>query len=834
MNSISGFTKAALAVAVALALGSTGALAATAPSSTQLPGKGSIVSGHVDAGGIVSGQQTITIGNAGDQAPANAVINWGSGSAINAGGVGGFNIGSNAALTFVDGTGNASGAAVLNVDTSGNPSQIFGKLTGTGTSVFVANSNGIVVGSTARISSTAGVGLIANNTLAGTGSDFSGGASIAYNGSGGDVSVAKGASINGASVLIAGGGTVNVSLGALKGPTGSASLSAGVASANAGTGAASNTNASLVTSSALASGVSLGGFSSAGTASNSGTLVLANYNVGGLFTNTGNLTLPATNGAVYNKGTLTTKVAAGFSSLTNDGTYVHKGVTVTRGDLVNNGVLNGANVAAMDGNIINTGSLVGVYNLYTGSDAKRVSGADYSITNTGTITSYGALSIDANDRVARIGNNNTTGSFNSTGTIRVAAAANLTIRARNDLSVGGLLQTGSGVNAKDVSITNPIGMLVLSASGYNATLDVPTFWTNGALSVLTPVAASGAILHGNQVNLMSSVSSVTLAKPNGTITVVAGNAPANGYAVTVGSGATISAKTVTITGPRYRTTPTDGRIVRPNVLLDGVISASVVNLGAAAQPLTDLYSGANGGIIATGSAPSVVIATRGHVGVDPTLSAGNFRYNYLPISAPSGTVSLSMQPIGYKTNGTADGSASVNLLVNGNVKLIPGSYSSWLPIYGNGWAGSPTSTPNTNFVLQSTGNIATSDKFYWPGYLYLGTIARNADGSPAPGTLGSGTISLGGNLSNTLPGSTGSDGGIEFITANPLNMGSYTVTTNANSLISFGTSALTEQYASGALGSGQFYGGKQGSGTAVNYGRLDPSMFSTDAPVATR
>lgn len=89
-------------------------------------------------------------------------------------------------------------------------------------------------------------------------------------------------------------------------------------------------------------------------------------------------------------------------------------------------------------------------------------------------------------------------------------------------------------------------------------------------------------------------------------------------------------------------------------------------------------------------------------------------------------------------------------------------------------------------------------------------------------------------FSNVLPGSTDSDGGIEFISQNPFNMGSYTVNNNANSPISFGTDALTQQYAAGALGSGLFYGGTHGSGNTVNYGPLDPSMFHTDTLVATR
>lgn len=136
-----------------------------------------------------------------------------------------------------------------------------------------------LVGSHASISSTAGVGLIANHTLAGTGSDFGGTASSI--GHGGDVAVLHGTSIKGTSVLVAGGGNVNGDLSAFTGPTGSSMLSAGMASAtgqrgngptgargngargHGGTGASNNTGASLATASTLSSGVALGGFNSA-------------------------------------------------------------------------------------------------------------------------------------------------------------------------------------------------------------------------------------------------------------------------------------------------------------------------------------------------------------------------------------------------------------------------------------------------------------------------------------------------------------------------------------------------------------------------------------------
>ncbi|MGH8233680.1 MAG: hypothetical protein ACREPU_05720, partial [Rhodanobacteraceae bacterium] len=137
------FRLTTLAGAIALAMGSSVALAA-APTATQLPGEGKVVSGGASASAITSGSQTITL-------TGNTVIDWGASGATlntaNPGGTGsaqpaGFNIGSGAALTFADG-----GSSVLNVDVSGNASQIMGGLNNTGAgNIYVANTNGVIVG----------------------------------------------------------------------------------------------------------------------------------------------------------------------------------------------------------------------------------------------------------------------------------------------------------------------------------------------------------------------------------------------------------------------------------------------------------------------------------------------------------------------------------------------------------------------------------------------------------------------------------------------------------------------------------------------------------------
>ena len=826
MHTISGWTVASLAAAITLALGSAPAHASVGL--RQLPGQGAVVSGHVTAGVPGSGTQTITIGNAGDTGPASAVINWGSGTDINPTGIAGFNLGSSSHLTFNDGTG-GQGAAVLNIDSSGNPSQIFGQLTGNGTSIFVANPNGIIVGSTARISSTANVGLI-GNTLKSSGNFDGTASSIAYSGTGGDVTVIRGAKVSGTSVLVAGGGNVNVDLSAFTGATGSTTLNAGVASANAG---ADNGAAVLTTSGALPSGRRLAGFASAGTAVNTGTLTLGAYRVAGLFTNKGRLTLPATNGALWNQGTLTSASNATFSSLLNDGHLAgSSSIKVIRGDLTNNGTITGVPwINVIDGSIVNTGQILGVKYLSTQSDGFWQPGADYSVTNSGTISSNVELTIDANRTNHYLNQANTsTGSLVNTGTLQLAKGTNLQVKGWHDVYLGGKVQTGSGSTAQDVSAINPIRELISSAGGYNATADTPTFWNDGVLTIATPLAVDGAIIHGRQVKILSDVLGVdSTGAPSGNLTIVAGSQMANDYAVTIGDGVTVSGHMVSIKGPTYTVAPTDGRVTNPNVLLDGTLSAALIYLGDAGQPLSDVYSGPGGGLVFTGTVPRLTVAFTGTVGALP--SAGlDFRYAYLPVTVQRNVpLALALKPVSYNK-----ASGSVNLLVSGSVSLVPPVYLKSPAIYGKGTAPVAANLPNTRLVLQASGNIgAASGRFYWPGYMYLGTVGKDADGGAAPATLGSGTISLGGPLSNVLPGSTDGAAGIEFATANPLALHGYTVTTNANSTISFGTDALTQQYASHTLGAGAFFGGTQ-NGDQVMYGALDPSMFTTDTPPAAQ
>ena len=157
------FALKPVVAAVALAAGAAWA----APTPNQMPG-GGIVTAVSLGSGVVVGLPIINLPNgATGTVDGKIVITWG-GPTAPPGEVTnplGFNLGPNATINF---TSSVAGGAVLNIDASGNPSQIYGNLLSTNSggfypALFVANTNGIVVGAGGRIVAPAGVGLFGTN-----------------------------------------------------------------------------------------------------------------------------------------------------------------------------------------------------------------------------------------------------------------------------------------------------------------------------------------------------------------------------------------------------------------------------------------------------------------------------------------------------------------------------------------------------------------------------------------------------------------------------------------------------------------------------------------------
>jgi filamentous hemagglutinin family protein len=817
----------------------------------------------------------------------NTVIDWNKGTDFNKGGVAGFNVGSDATVNFTGAFG------VLNIDSTGNPSQIFGTLTGAG-NVYVANTNGIIVGATGKISSTSTgqVGLIANTRVTVAFDGTASTTSIEYLGDGGDVTVAKGAAVSGTSVLVSGGGTVNVDLSTFTG--GALTLNAGVKNSTNAL-ADDNTNAVLTATGNLG-GATLADFASAGDASVNGTLTLGAARVDGTLTNTGALTLDTgfaidgglvngntvaqadavsmgslvnngvydgatfdlttTDGGIANSGSMTglgAVVIQHGGDFANDGNYASSGVldVYGSGDVTNNGVATATGIrireggnftnagemtldagagdlVVLNGNVINSGTLgAGALTMASDSGAGLgfTKGADYSVVNTGTVTSAASLAVIANLHQGTTANDST-GSFTNTGNLRVGSAGDLAIAANDDINLAGNVQAKSGATYQALSAANSLTNFSILAGGSGFG---PVLATDGAAIIATDVVASGlAAVIGNQAKLMSDISVVdATGAPAGSLVIVAGNKQSADYAVRVASGKTMTAGTIGIGG--------DQAGHEPNVIVQGALSAGKINLGAATLPVSDVYTGPGGSLLLHDNGFGVSLLNIAFTGVVKTVpynnSATNFRFNGLNVMTDGSPLALGLNPVAYLTNGTSNGLSAVNLLVNGDINLFGAPVVAPVAA-GDSAVTGVTNIPNTHLVLQSSGKIATAGNFYWPGYVYLGNVMADADGNALPGTLGLGTITTGGDFNNVLPGDIAGASGIHFITQFPLTLGGDLVT-NANAWVNFGTDPLTRAYSTDTLAS-DFFGGTQGPGTVINYGPLDESRFHTAPPSSVR
>ncbi len=197
---------------LALALAFSPAVALGSVTENQLPGDGTATIGSATA--TINGS-AMTVNLTGVSGSNNVtVIEWGnSGGTLNPNAAtGGFNIGSQASVTFENGT-SANDPFVLNVDTTGNPTEIAGKLAANGVNMAVANANGIVVDGTATINAPDGIGIFNQNFTSGALASLPNTASMIlnYQGATGGITIATGATINTADVTyIVGDGTVNV------------------------------------------------------------------------------------------------------------------------------------------------------------------------------------------------------------------------------------------------------------------------------------------------------------------------------------------------------------------------------------------------------------------------------------------------------------------------------------------------------------------------------------------------------------------------------------------------------------------------------------------------
>jgi hypothetical protein len=655
----------------------------------------------------------------------------------------GFSVGSGAALSI---TGGLPDRPTLINDQSGSASQIYGSVNATtlGGSLYVANSNGVVVGAGGSFTGPAdGTGLL-GYAVDSTAFGETGGITVNSSTIGtGSVTVDPAATFTGGTLLVASNGAVSVGAA----PTLGVEVIAGYGLTTSDAGPIGVTPDALLPSSAATVAFSGG--------STVAPLTVFALGAAGSVSNSGIVTLPPTSGLDIIVG-----------SFTNTGiAYIPSGNGLVAGSISNSGTLN----------LTYTG----------GSDVLTTTAASgANITNTGIINVFDA-NLGANAGPANTGNFNSTGTINFT-TPAASGTDSVTISAANINLAGSIARTLTAENPPAaLSATNALDALNLVAGNGSSLTGVIDYATTAYTDAPSLSGGAVRILAGGLFNPVTggaigiNVGSGTVADPFTGTTL--------GNNLSLFPNTTVQAGLLTVTGTA--TTPTK---VGSNINLDGVLSTQVTG-GGNSITFTNVnnITGA-GGLAFNNLGAFVVDGYTGNINnPNGAATAGStaFQYNYLPIAvANSTTGTAGTVTIALGGQSASSGTAQfVNVLTKGNAVLLNEGSAPILPL-------TPASTyTNNHLVVQATGNITAGNgtSFYWPGLLYLNTVASAA----TPTTQSTaGSITLGGDLNNVLPAAVTGNAGI-FLDTNVLNLGAYTVTTNANSWVNFVSPQVATAYA---------------------------------------
>ncbi len=796
-NSLGRLRRAGLysTALTAFTLVGSAALAQTAPAAGSLPGNFTATTGTTDSYQLTSGStKSATIAIAGanggsavaldfnPSASGSGVIKLGGSGALPAG------VTQNPGLSIGAGaTVNVSGSnvtALLLNDSSGNPSQIYGTLNASGVGpVFVANANGIVVGSTGSITVPGNLGLIG---FAQDPSSFSGSINVttATRGSGA-VTIMNGATLTPTSsdstVLVAGNGAINI--GAALPGSGSDSYQVVAGKAFSFDGASVSASSTPLTGSTAA--VTLSG---------------------------GTTNAPITVAALYAAGSVTNN---GLATLADAGSGDMLGAFVNNGQVAVNGLKAGS--ITNNGMITDSGSGTSTFNA-TGIGA-ATSGAD--IVNNGVINeSAGSLIFQAGY------SGSATGNFTNNGTIAFTTAPStptdsLQVNAENILFNGAVTAAPSGGGTSTptptpLSAANALQTFQLNAGYFSGSGSAPA----GVVDYNSTVYANAIQLAGQADRILGGGLYGAASSGSASIYYGTGNAAdpftqkALAYNFSVFKGATVQADLVTLAGLDANASQDDvgtlNLVGTVGVTPDATGSSN--GIGVTAQTI----NGSGGFTLNDGN--TLELAFSGNVN-NPYGAAAqgstDFRYNYLPVSVAAtsagapGTANVVLLP-------SLTGSAPqlVNLLVQGNVAVSgmpsnPATHASTSVPFSASTPASVVvaqpSAPNNHLVLQATGNIYTDaiydpsqnpsivsgPGFYWPGVMRLATVASASTPDMLSATNG---ITLEGELNNTLPiASTGGTG--IFLKTNNLNLNGNNVVTNAKSWVNFATPQIASAYA---------------------------------------
>lgn len=814
---------------------------AAAPASGSLPGAFTTNTSGTTYTGATAGATaaTITIGT--DTSPAGQVLQFGGvplanqvspvvspattpPTALTNATNPGFSVGNGASLTI---TGGGSVPTLIN-DETGSPSQIFGSVdaSGLGGPLFVANADGVVVGAGGSFTAPgAGLGLLG---YAVDSPSFAGSGTLTVNSSTagtGTVTVDPAGTMTGGELLVAGNGAVNVGTAPTVGDD-----------VVAGYGFTTNTDAAadLTPGGAMPSTAAVtftGG-------SKATPVLIAALTAAGDVTNAGFTMLPTDGGTI-------------------NGTFTNTGVAYT--DSLHAGAIDNA-----AGGVINDSGGA----LDTSISSGATSGAD--ITNAGTINeSYYDLAITAGTETTGYA----TGNFSNTGTINFVTPEptgyNYISAYADNIYFGGSVQQTPDYNENiDHSVT--MTPAPLSGTNYLDSFELFSGYNDGnATSSYTGVVDLASTIYSNYTEidagaarlLSGGIYAPTVPNPNyydeyyyyndyssaefglgsGTFTDPFFSNTALGYNLSLFPNTKVQANYIGIYGQAKSPT-----VAGSNINLDGVLSTQGT-LPAYSYYYEDCddcsyyygneidIDGANtingtGGFALNDGDYLYAYFTGNLNNPYGAADAGStaFQYNFVPVAvANSATGGAGTAYIELDGPSASSGTAQmVNLLVNGNVELDGYGYEG--PGYANGTppiapegdpSGAPTSIApaasytNNHLVVQATGNIslyAPNGTYYWPGMVYLSTVASAAN----PTTVGTGSITLGyddggtsytpTNLNNVLPADvTDPDAGIAFETNN-LDLNGATVTTSDNSAVTFVNAATAADYATASAD--EFYG----------------------------
>lgn len=779
-NQLGKIHRKRLALAVASAITFVPMIAiAGAPTASQIPGQGYVLANSTGLSSTtVTGALGVTV------ASGNTIIQWGgtpytSGlPTINSAGTAGFNIGASAAVTFTN-TGTTAGTAtVLNIDATGNPSQILGSLTAVSgataagaPTLFVANQNGIVVGSGATIVAPTGIGFLNstfnNSPTTGALAAFSGGTAVdlIFTGATGGVNIEAGASLAnvGTVLLIAGAGTVNVNFAGVKQPGGTAGGIPLIV--DGGVGGTASVIATTYTPQATTMSIPTTGMTYGAPVQTT-----VNLNLGV----TGNTYLTAapyvfTGGSsvlAYGDVNIGSTAVIGGSSAASSSLPIEWTGTLTNSGIVNAasvGFTNGsisvavasgsASVDARQGNFINaSGATFADYS--TSNTAYTMAG---SFTNNGTFTGVSLGEISAALGVVNTGTLNTgmaagtfftaaaaSGSVNLGGVLNfsttTAGAFNLDLTAGQNVTYGATVSFGTtGSYLGTASIDAASGAAVLASglnlassasiiAGTNISLNAPLTVSNSTGSASVTLSAGTLITVGSSaaISVTGSSGSTTSVYVDAT----AGNGVDFGSSVTVVNGNTSggainvaltnanaptsftlgSGTTLSATTVAFNNTTGSSTQASTAYLLNGDVSAGTVTFGAVVNSVT----GAGTITAQTLTFNNVTGNINDHTGVNP-LSNG---FNLVAAS------STSPMTVAWTLNGNS--AQAVNLNITGDANLT-GSNATALLVNQSGGAVGAQVVPNagSSLLVQASGiiNLAGGSNGGVPGFTFPGGVA---------------------------------------------------------------------------------------------------------------